>query len=732
MVSIRETHKNDKVCFDRWLDSLGFDANVGSKLKFAKEFLNNNLEIYNDDYHEGREIVEILLSLNMDRDTLVAGLLYPYLSEENLQSTIFKENFNETVFNLILGVRQMAAIQDVNTLNEKATSNQVDNLRKMLLSMVEDFRCVIIKLAERISYLRFIKSESRESQLIAANESMNIYAPLANRLGIGQLKWELEDYVFRYQNPIIYKKIAKQLSEKRIIREKYIDNFVFTIKHAIKELDIKAEVMGRPKHIYSIWKKMQKKSLEFDELFDVRAVRIIANKIHDCYAALGVVHTKFKHLPSEFDDYIANPKPNGYQSIHTVILGPEGKTIEIQIRTQEMHEDSELGVAAHWRYKEGTSTNLSKYDEKINWLRKLLSWQDEMADTSEALQDIKSQVLDDRVYVFTPRGDVVDLPIKSTPLDFAYHIHSEVGHRCIGAKVEGRIVPFTYQLQMGEQIDIITKKDATPSRDWLNPSLGFVTSSRARMKIHAWFRKQDREKNINEGKELLEIELSKNQVNLKPILEKVTQKFNVSSYQELCLGIGSGDIRINQILNFISAILNKLSPQEADEELIKKLRPTSENKVKNLNKDAVIIDGVDNLINHLAKCCQPIPGDPIKGFVTKGRGISIHRDDCEQLEELKHHAPERIINTVWSENYKDHYNMFIRVISSDKAGIVKEITHNLSNVKIKVNGVKNKIDFKKDLSIMDFEIEVVDLESLNKVIKKLEQISGVHDVYRLK
>ncbi|RAH23336.1 GTP diphosphokinase, partial [Vibrio vulnificus] len=568
----------------------------------------------------------------------------------------------------------------------------------------------------------------------AAKECANIYAPLANRLGIGQLKWEIEDYAFRYQQPDTYKQIAKQLSERRIVREQYIKDFVDDLSEEMKECGINAEVSGRPKHIYSIWRKMQKKSLAFDELFDVRAVRIIADKLQDCYAALGVVHTKYKHLPSEFDDYVANPKPNGYQSIHTVVLGPEGKTIEIQIRTKQMHEDSELGVAAHWKYKEGSSSGRSGYDEKITWLRKLLDWQEEMSDSGEMLDELRSQVFDDRVYAFTPRGDVVDLPMGATPLDFAYHIHSEVGHRCIGAKVAGRIVPFTHKLNMGDQVEIITQKEPNPSRDWLNPSLGFVTSGRARAKINAWFRKQSREKNLEAGREILENELAKIGATLKDAEQYAVKRFNVKSADELYVGVGSGDLRINQILNHINALVNKPTAEEEDRQALERLQEAG-NKAAGSptrpRKDAVVVQGVDNLMSHLARCCQPIPGDEICGYITQGRGISVHRADCEQLEELRHHAPERIIDTVWGRDVVGSYMLTVRVEAMERSGLLKDITTMLANEKIKIISMKSRLDYRTHLNVMDFELEVTNIEVLTRIMKRVEQIKDVMLVKRL-
>ncbi|MGR5501186.1 GTP diphosphokinase [Vibrio sp. DNB22_10_4] len=739
MVAVRSAHLNPEEQFnlDNWIASLKQDKNTSKRLK---DVYRQCEEIVADSEQgalllwRGREMNEILITLSMDKATLVAAQLYPVVSSGLYDRELLEENYGKEIIKLIDGVEEMAAIGQLNvTLEDSEASGQVDNVRRMLLAMVDDFRCVVIKLAERICNLREVKDEPDDVRRAAAKECANIYAPLANRLGIGQLKWEIEDYAFRYQQPDTYKQIAKQLSERRIVREQYIKDFVDDLTSEMQASSILAEVSGRPKHIYSIWRKMQKKSLDFDELFDVRAVRIIAERLQDCYAALGVVHTKYKHLPSEFDDYVANPKPNGYQSIHTVILGPEGKTIEIQIRTKQMHEDSELGVAAHWKYKEGGSSGRSGYDEKITWLRKLLDWQEEMSDSGEMLDELRSQVFDDRVYAFTPRGDVVDLPMGATPLDFAYHIHSEVGHRCIGAKVAGRIVPFTHKLAMGDQVEIITAKEPNPSRDWLNPSTGFVHSGRARAKINAWFRKQSREKNLEAGREILEAELAKIGATLKDAEQYALKRFNVNSADELYVGIGSGDLRINQIINHINALVNKPTAEEEDQQALEKLQE-SENKApaqSRPHKDAVVVEGVDNLMTHLARCCQPIPGDQIKGYITQGRGISVHRADCEQLEELSHHAPERIIDTVWGNGFVGSYILTIRVEAMERGGLLKDITALLTNEKIKVTSMKSRSDYKRQLSIMDFDLEVNNIEVLSRVTKRIEQIKDVMNVKRL-
>ncbi|EHU5003630.1 GTP diphosphokinase [Vibrio vulnificus] len=740
MVAVRSAHLNQNEQFEleSWVASLKQDAGVSKRL--IEVYRHCQTILQGHEHAElllwrGREMIEILVTLSMDKVTLVAAQLFPLVSSGAFAREPLEEHYSKEIIKLIDGVDEMAAIGQLNiTLEGSAASAQVDNVRRMLLAMVDDFRCVVIKLAERICNLIEVKKAPDEVRRAAAKECANIYAPLANRLGIGQLKWEIEDYAFRYQQPDTYKQIAKQLSERRIVREQYIKDFVDDLSEEMKECGINAEVSGRPKHIYSIWRKMQKKSLEFDELFDVRAVRIIADKLQDCYAALGVVHTKYKHLPSEFDDYVANPKPNGYQSIHTVVLGPEGKTIEIQIRTKQMHEDSELGVAAHWKYKEGSSSGRSGYDEKITWLRKLLDWQEEMSDSGEMLDELRSQVFDDRVYAFTPRGDVVDLPMGATPLDFAYHIHSEVGHRCIGAKVAGRIVPFTHKLNMGDQVEIITQKEPNPSRDWLNPSLGFVTSGRARAKINAWFRKQSREKNLEAGREILENELAKIGATLKDAEQYAVKRFNVKSADELYVGVGSGDLRINQILNHINALVNKPTAEEEDRQALERLQEAGNKAAVSPTrprKDAVVVQGVDNLMSHLARCCQPIPGDEICGYITQGRGISVHRADCEQLEELRHHAPERIIDTVWGRDVVGSYMLTVRVEAMERSGLLKDITTMLANEKIKIISMKSRLDYRTHLNVMDFELEVTNIEVLTRIMKRVEQIKDVMSVKRL-
>ena len=742
MVAVRGSHLLNPKDFEieKWCANLNVAENVKANLMTAWHYSQQKMTLRAEHQQEeahlltfGVEMVEILNSLNMDADSLFTAMLFPIVRDKLVDLAQIEEDFGANISKLVRGVIEMDNIRQLN-ISHSASSLQVDNVRRMLLAMVDDFRCVIIKLAERIAFLRDAeKNYTEEERVLAAKECANIYAPLANRLGIGQLKWELEDYCFRYLHPEQYRAIAKLLKERRLDREQYIADFVTELSGYLQENIPHVEVYGRPKHIYSIWRKMQKKHLEFSGLYDVRAVRIIVQKLQDCYTALGIVHTHFKHLPKEFDDYVANPKPNGYQSIHTVVLGKGGKPIEVQIRTQQMHDDAELGVAAHWKYKEGASAGRSGYEEKIAWLRKLLAWQDDITDSGEVMAELRSQVFDDRVYVFTPKGEVVDLPTGSTPLDFAYAIHSEIGHRCIGAKVGGRIVPFTYQLQMGDQVDIITQKNPNPSRDWLNPNLGFTHTAKARAKIHAWFKKQDRDKNIPAGKELLESEINRLGISLKQVEQQALPRYNLKNLDDLYAGIGGGDIRIGPLINFLQNKFIKISAQEVDEEILRHVstKSAANAQQKTERKDCVIVEGVGNLMHHIARCCQPIPGDSIVGYITMGRGISIHRCDCEQFLELQSVHPERVVESRWGDNYSNGFHLNIRIVASDRNGLLRDITTVLANDKISVLGVSSRTDTKRQVANIDMQIELNNVEMLSKILSRLEKLDDVIEAKRL-
>ncbi|WP_105168840.1 GTP diphosphokinase [Pseudoalteromonas sp. T1lg23B] len=672
----------------------------------APEMLNNAIEM-----------VEILADLNLDAESLATAYLTPYYLNDLIDIDKVKSELGDNIALLLSGVEQMATIS---TLAHQGKGNvQIDNIRRMLLAMVEDVRAVVIKLAEQICHLRAVKNADEDERVIAAKATANIFAPLANRLGIGQLKWELEDLSFRYLHPEMYKKIAKQLADKRLDREAYMENMVALVSDKLSAAGINAQVYGRPKHIYSIYKKMSQKNYEFDQLFDIRAMRIVVDEIQDCYAALGIVHTSWRHLPKEFDDYVATPKQNGYQSIHTVVFGPEGKTVEIQIRTEEMHQDAELGVAAHWMYKEGALPGRgSGYEQKISWLRKLLQWQEEVVDGSDLADELKNQVVEDRVYVFTPKGDIFDLPLGATPLDFAYYIHSNVGHRCVGAKVFGKIVPFTYKLSTGDQVEILTQKNASPSRDWLNPSLGYIHSSRARSKIHHWFKQQDRDKNLQAGKDILDAQLAKLDLTYKQ-LEPAIERFNFKEIDDLMVAIGAGDIRLNQFLNYV---------QDKPEEL-PKLKIGTPRK-KRGDKNGIVVDGVGSLMSHVAKCCQPVPGDEIVGYITQGRGIAVHRTDCDAFAHICELHPEREIAVSWSDEIQSAYAITVRIEAHDRQGLIRDISSVLANEKVNVLSMNVQTNDERAVAIFEMKIEISDLSAMNRLLTKLHQIEGVFEAKR--
>lgn len=703
-----------KLTFDQWIEAISVSPDSEQKIRQwmkAPDFL----------LAEGQHMIEVLLELHMDDATLLAAFTLPSVIANAPPEEQLLKRYGAEIVELQKAAMRMDAIKALQGGSKsKLGEGQVDNIRRMLLAMVEDVRAVVLKLAERLCSLRHAKHIEEESRVLIARECASIYAPLANRLGIGQLKWELEDLSFRYLHPETYKSIASLLEQKRTERERYMVNFVAELGQLIKDESIRADVHGRPKHIFSIWKKMQKKRLTFDQLFDIRAVRIIAERLQDCYAALGTVHAHWKHIASEFDDYIATPKPNGYQSIHTVVLGPEERTIEVQIRTEQMHQDAELGVAAHWKYKEGGGTR-SGSEDKINWLRKILQWQEDMSDADDVVEELRSQVFDDRVYVFTPKGDVIDLPVGSTPLDFAYYIHSNVGHTCTGAKVGGRIVPLTYQLRNGDQVDVLRGSKANPSRDWMNPSSGYINSSRARAKIQTWFKQQDKEKNHQAGRELLESELHRAHLDGKDIHEAV-EKFNLHALDDLYTAIGAGDVRINQVIHFLQ---QKNAPKSEIDPRLKQKKAPSES-----SKDAVVIEGVGNLMSQMAKCCNPLPGDQIQGYITVGRGVSVHRQDCEQLEHLSQQHPERLIDVAWTSQLRGAFETRIRLIAVDRDGLMRDLTTVLANYKVTLLGVNSISNRNDNTAKVELNIEVRDLETLSKTIHHLRTVDSVMEVKR--
>lgn len=730
MVQVRDFHV-DKIQDTDQPWSMALIANHSKELclnldqqLFEQAHIKNKQELNIQELRfKGREMAEILASLNLDTASLQAALCLPYFESKLIDTAWLEAHLNAEVAKLVVTVEQMQSISELQHFRRgRPSDTQIDTVRRMLLAMVEDVRAVLIKLAERICYLRLVKVADEEERVLTAKECREIYAPLANRLGIGQLKWELEDLAFRYLHPVLYKEIAQELDEKRLQRESYIKNFVELLSQTLKENDINCDVYGRPKHIFSIWKKMQNKNLKFEELYDIRAVRIITQSLKDCYGALGIVHSLWRHLSAEFDDYVATPKANGYQSIHTVIIGPENKNIEIQIRSQQMHDDAELGVAAHWMYKEGPSTSKAQgYEDKIAWLRKLIAWHEDMAENEELIQEIRSQVFEDRVYVFTPKGDVIDLPMGATPLDFAYYIHSQVGHRCIGAKVDGRIVPFTYRLQNGERVEVLTQKEPNPKRDWMNAQLGYLASSRARSKVHTYFKKHDRDHYLTVGKELLEAELNKHQIPLSDANQAI-EKFNLTSLDDLMVAIGASDIRLHQVVNYLRT--DTPDPKEQLQRLASKQR-----EVTHASRTGVDIAGIGNLMTSFAKCCQPLPGDSIVGFITKGRGVSVHHQDCDNLLNLLEQNPGRGIDVSWSLQENQKFPVDLVIQAQNKNSFLHDITGILTHEKIAIQQVNVQPE-KDNQAFVQLSILVNNQEQIYRLMNKLEQLRSVIKVQR--
>ena len=675
----------------------------------------------------GMEMTQVLAELHLDQASIVAAIVYRPVREGRLTLASIKKQFGKEVAKLIDGVLQMAALTQAQSASQLKvlgqSEAQVEHMRKMLVAMIDDVRVALIKLAERTSVIRAVKNAQPERRMKVAREVFDIYAPLAHRLGIGQIKWELEDLSFRYLEPSSYKKIAKLLDEKRLDRQQYIENVVDTLKNAIEGAGIECDIQGRAKHIYSIWRKMRRKNIDFSQVYDIRAVRILVPELKDCYAALGIAHTFWKHIPHEFDDYIANPKENGYRSLHTAVVGPQGNVLEVQIRTPEMHDDAELGVCAHWLYK-GTDVNGkdSGYEEKISWLRQVLEWHEELGDLSELMGSLRQDVTPDRIYVFTPDGHVVDLQPKSTPVDFAYRVHTEIGHKCRGAKVNGRIVPLNYQVKTGDQIEVLTSNNAKPRRDWLHSENGYVNTSRARAKVASWFKSQAREQNVLDGKSILETELKRvGLLNESPV--QIAQDMHFKSVDDLYAALGSGGTRIGHVISYLQ---KQLEPQQKHIDQLS-LLPTTQAKA--MDGSDVFINGVGKLLSTLASCCQPLPGDPIVGYITQGRGVSIHKSDCSNLLNLMQSHTNRITQVSWGESPANLYPLELFIRAYDRRGLLKDITITLANEDVNVLAM-NTVSQDDGTADVTIRLEVTGLQHLGQIINKIQMLPNIFDVYR--
>lgn len=669
---------------------------------------------------ETRGHIEVLAGLKLDAAPLVAAF-FCSIPPQIISLQEIQAEFGEDVAELVQGVHKLGIVDEFHKHQGRDEKAHLEGLRKLLLGMAEDIRVVLIKLAERVQIMRALKSKPEEVRRRVAQETMDIFAPLANRLGIWQLKWELEDLSFRFLEPDNYQRIAKLLDERRADRERYINQVMDELRAELGADGIAAEVSGRPKHIYSIWKKMRGKELDFHKLFDVRAVRVLVDDVAACYAVLGIVHSLWRPIKSEFDDYIASPKENMYQSLHTAVIGPEGKTVEIQIRTHDMHRHSEHGVAAHWGYKEGGNQD-DAYREKIAWLRQVLEWKDEERDTEDFIDRFKSEVFQDRVYVLTPAGKVVDLPRGATPLDFAYHIHTDIGHRYRGAKVDGRIVPIRYELQNGEQVEILTSKQGQPSRDWLNPNSGYLKSSRARAKLRNWFRQQDFDNNVNDGRHVLERELNRLGIP-EANFENLARRFNFTASDAFLAAIGCGDITSAQIAGRLKEEILPQSPQ------LPRLRGRRRQQSSEQGGDINIM-GVGDLMTHLAHCCKPVPYEQIVGYITRGRGVTIHRSDCPNVLRLQAIEKERFIEVQWSEGVQDAYTVNIQVRAYDRQGLLRDITEVLSNDQLNVTAVNTLSDRKTHIAHMTLTLEVHEVAQLSRALQKIEQLPNVIEASR--
>ena len=661
-------------------------------------------------------VAGVLAEIHMDIPTVVSGLLHDIIEDSTVSLQDIIQQFDEEVGQLVDGVTKLERLTHLTEMNPRSLEDEeAESLRKMFLAMAEDVRVVLIKLADRLHNMRTLWALPPRRQMRMARETQEIFAPLANRLGIWALKWELEDLAFRYLDWDLYHQIAKLLAERRGERQEYIDRVAGIAKEELQTAGIDATAYGRPKHIYSIYRKMQRKNQEFDQIHDLFAIRIIVRDIQECYAVLGIIHSKWPPIPGEFDDYIAMPKDNLYQSLHTAVLGPEGKIVEFQIRTEEMHHIAEYGVAAHWRYKEGNRQDLA-FEAKIAWLRQLLEWQREVIDAREFVDSLKTDTFQDRVYVFTPKGDVFDLPLGATSVDFAYRIHTEIGHRCRGAKVNGRLVALSHQLQTGEQVAILTAKKGGPSRDWLNPRLGYVNTARAKQKIRQWFRRERRDENISQGRSILERELQRLGAD-QMSFEQVAKSLKFDKLDDFLAAIGYGDVTPPQIANRVTAAV-----QEEEPLVFKPTLPRA-----TASHSGIQVMGVGNLLTRMAPCCNPVPPDPIVGFITRGRGITIHRNDCPNVKNIT--ETERLVDVSWGAS-QEIYSVTISIRMLNRRGILSEVAGVVAEEEINISDAQVTSHPDRTATIRA-TLEVMDLAQLSTVMAKIEAMQDVIEARRV-
>ena len=706
--------------------NLDFDK-IKLALGFAEESHQGQYRKSGDDYIiHPVEVAKILMDMKMDTDTVVAGLLHDVVEDTLIPIADIKYNFGDTVAVLVDGVTKLKALPN-------GTKNQAENIRKMILAMAKDVRVVVIKLGDRLHNMRTLKHMRSDKQKRIAKETLEIFAPLAHRLGIFNVKWELEDLSFRYLEPEKYYDLVDQMKQKRQVREDIVNDTMRQLTKALSEAHIKADIKGRPKHFYSIYKKMKKDNRDLSQIYDLLAVRVIVDSIPDCYAVLGIAHSLWKPLPYRFKDYISMPKSNMYQSLHTTVIGTMGQPVEIQIRTWEMHRVSEYGVAAHWRYKEGNKNGDKEFDQKVAWLRQVLEWQD-TSNPTELVNALKLDVFSGEVFVFTPKGDVVKLPIGSVPLDFAYRVHTDVGHHCVGAKVNGKIVPLDYTLQNGDIVDIITSKTGRPSLDWLN----IVGSSESKSKIRNWFKRENKAENIEKGLDSLEKEAKRLNHNWKELcadnrLQHVTKQLKAGTEEEMFAACGYGGIPVSTVLLRLIELYKKSKEVEeskrSTEQIIEKLKSQGQKKTK--NGTGVLVKGEAGVMVRMAKCCNPVPGDDIIGYITRGRGVSIHRCDCPSMGHSAEDL-ERMIEVSWDGSSGESFQVGIDIQAYDRAGILMEVMAVLSELKITITNINAKVqEDTKNVSI-NLVVDIRDISQLDFVMTKLRRIREVYTVQRSK
>ncbi len=678
-------------------------------------------------------VASILAEMKMDAETIAAGLLHDVVEDSDLTIDALRAEFGASIAVLVDGVTKLKnlPIKNVSPVGDSRRSSMINRemeyIRKMLLTMGDDVRVVLVKLADRLHNMRTLGYMPPDKQKSIAQETMDIFAPLANRLGIWQMKWELEDLAFRYLNPTAYRSIAKALDERRDEREEYVDRIRDILVRELQANKIsKVTISARPKHIYSIYNKMSNKGVPLEQIYDIRGMRVLVDTLAECYLALGIVHNLWRPIPNEFDDYIANPKDNFYRSLHTAVHDDEGKTVEVQIRTWEMHEDAEYGIAAHWRYKEDNQGHDDAFEQRLAFLRRLMEFGPDVNDASQFVDTVKSEVFQDRVYSVTPNGDIVDLPVGATAIDFAYHIHTDIGNRCRGAKINGRLAPLNYKLKMGDQVEILTAKRGGPSMDWLNPDLDYAVTSRARSKIRHWLRKQNREKHIIMGREVLERELKRLGVLDKVTFESVARLLSFEKLDDFLAGIGSGDVTGSQITNRVLEDERRKSAENISEEDL--LKPRAKSSGANIAK-GVSIMGAGGLLVNLARCCSPMPGDEIVGYITRGRGVTVHGDDCPNIVALR--DVERLIEVSWgSEEEEQRYDVPVEVVAYDREGLLREISTIIADQKVNITSVE--VATRQHIATLNLQLEIASNQQLTRILSKLEMVPSVVEARRRK